>query len=168
MDVQEVIQSQYDASLKMMKQVIAQCPQSLWENTHHKNQYWHIAYHALFYTLLYLHPSEEEFVPWPKQRKNYEFMGDAPLPWPPHEVPQIGEPYTQAELLELTEYIQGRVKEIVGQLDFSGESGFSWLPMNKLELQFYTIRHLQLHVGELCERLWQEAKIEVNWIGMGK
>jgi hypothetical protein len=38
--------------------------------------------------------------------------------------------------------------------------------MGKLELQFYTIRHLQQHTGELCERLGTEAGIEIGWVGM--
>ncbi len=55
---------------------------------------------------------------------------------------------------------------MVPALDLAGASGFDWLPMNKLELQFYNIRHLQLHTGELCERLGTEAKIDVAWVGM--
>ena len=42
------------------------------------------------------------------------------------------------------------VDAMVDSLDLEAESGFYWLPMDKLELQFYNIRHLQMHVGELC------------------
>ena len=44
-------------------------------------------------------------------------------------------------------------------------SGFEWLPFNKPELQFYNIRHIQHHTGELCERLGVMGEIEVPWIG---
>jgi hypothetical protein len=46
-------------------------------------------------------------------------------------------------------------------------SGFYWLPMNKLELQIYNIRHIHAHAGELAERLSQRAGIEIDWVGMG-
>ena len=44
-------------------------------------------------------------------------------------------------------------------------NGFDWLPMNKAELQIYTIRHLQQHAGEtLMERLGSRAGIDVDWV----
>ena len=54
----------------------------------------------------------------------------------------------------------------VDALDLQAESGFDWLPFNKLELQFYNIRHIQQHTGELCERLGTVGDIEVDWVGM--
>jgi hypothetical protein len=35
-----------------------------------------------------------------------------------------------------------------------------------LELQFYTIRHIQQHTGELMERLGSRADLEINWVGI--
>ncbi|MCB9122287.1 MAG: hypothetical protein H6640_21400 [Caldilineaceae bacterium] len=52
------------------------------------------------------------------------------------------------------------------QTDLSAPSGFDWLPMNKLELQIYSMRHLQQHAGELMERLGSRAGIDVPWVGM--
>jgi hypothetical protein len=51
-------------------------------------------------------------------------------------------------------------------MDLEAESGFYWLPFDKLELQFYNIRHVQQHTGELCERLGAQGEIEVDWVGM--
>ena len=56
--------------------------------------------------------------------------------------------------------------ERVPQLDLEAESGFGWLPFGKLELQFYNIRHLQQHTGELMERLGTRAHVDVDWVGM--
>ena len=90
-----------------------------------------------------------------------------PLPWPPYNQPKIGEPYSKAEVLEYLGFCQGQVALILPELNLeSDESGFSWLPFNKLELQFYNIRHLQQHIGELCERLGTKARIDVDWVGM--
>jgi hypothetical protein len=165
MDLKQIIQSQYLASLEMLKAAIQGCPEGLWDSPKHKNRFWHVAYHCLFYTHLYLQPSEEEFEAWDKHRDEYEFMG--PIPWPPHHEPQIGDPYTKTEVLAYLEICQQQVKELIPEVNLaSEESGFHWLPFNKLELQFYNIRHIQQHTGELCERLGTEAGLDVDWVGM--
>jgi len=164
MNMKDVIKSQYRASLGMMEQAIVKCPEALWDDRGKKNRYWHIAYHALFYTHLYVMPTEGAFTPWEKHIDEYQYMGR--LPTPPHDPPQIGDPYSKEEVLAYYEQCRKQVDETVDSLDIEAESGFSWLPMGKLELQFYSIRHLQMHVGELCERLGSEANIDVDWMGM--
>jgi hypothetical protein len=42
MKVKEIIKSQYGASLAMLRQAIVGCPDSLWQNPEHKNQFWHL------------------------------------------------------------------------------------------------------------------------------
>ncbi|MCP4427112.1 MAG: DinB family protein [Chloroflexi bacterium] len=158
------IQSQYLAALAMLEKAIASCPDALWDNPADKNRFWHVAFHAIFYTHLYIQPVEKDFVAWVKHRENYEFMG--PLPWPPHDTPEIGEPYSKADLLEYVTFCHEEIGEKTAVLDFTAaESGFHWIPLNKLELQFYNIRHLQHHTGELCDRLGA-AGIDVEWIGI--
>ncbi len=161
----EVICSQYHAALEMLKQVIVKCPESLWNEPADKTKVWHIAYHALFYTHLYLHHSEQEFVPWTGQRANYQFLG--PTPWPPHSLPETGEPYTRQDLLAYLELCRQTVDEKTRQLELDAESGFAWVRFSKLELQLYNIRHIQQHTGELMERLGTRAKIDIDWIGSG-
>ena len=164
MTIKEIITSQYLASLEMLKQAIEKCPESLWDDQAYKNKFWHIAYHVLFYTHLYLQPSERDFIPWENHRDESEFMG--PLPWPPHREPQIGQPYRKAEVIEYLAVVQRQVAETVASLDMDGASGFDWLPFGKLELQFYNIRHVQQHTGELCERLGESANVDIDWAGM--
>ena len=166
MDPKPVIISQYHAALAMLEQAILKCPDTLWDEPHDKNRFWHIAYHALFYTHLYLQVSEETFTAWSKHRENYQFLGV--LPWPPHDRPQIGEAYNKEEVLEYLEVCRTEVKEKVAVIDSeAGTSGFYWLPFGKLELQFYNIRHLQQHTGELMERLGTRAGVDVDWVGSG-
>ena len=163
MDYLEVIRSQFLASLEMLKQTITKCPPYIWNDPSDKTKFWHIAYHALFYTHLYLQASEQEFHPWDKHRKDYQFMG--PLPFPPHHMPEIGEAYTKEDVLAYLDVCQQQVDEQTRRLKLDAESGFAWLPFSKLELQFYTIRHLQQHTGELMERLGTRANIDVAWVG---
>jgi len=166
LNIQDAIISQYIASLEMMRRAIAACPDWMWADVKLKNKFWHIAYHSVFFTHLYLSPSEEEFSPWEDHRDEYQFMGK--LPWPPQNEPSIDEAYTKNEIQNFIAFCVEQVKAIVPLLDLeSEESGFSWLPFNKLELQFYNIRHLQQHIGELCERLGSQAGTDANWVGMG-
>ena len=165
MDIKTVIASQYLASLEMLKQAVAQCPDALWADPNDTAQFWHIAYHALFYTHLYLQDTDRAFTPWSRHRANYNYMGGQ-LPWPPHTPIEIGEPYDRESILEYLAVCQQEVRHRVPALDLAAQSGFDWLPFSKLELQLYTIRHLQQHTGELMERLGSRAGISVDWVGM--
>ena len=165
MDAKIVIESQYYAALEMLKQAVVKCPDSLWDTREDKNKFWHVAYHALFYTHLYLQVSEQEFKPWSQHRDQYQFMG--PLPWPPHDLPKIGAPYTKEEVLSFLAFCVQAVRDKVAILNLEADtSGFSWLPFGKLELQIYNIRHLQHHAAELMERLGEREKIDIDWVGM--
>ncbi len=164
MDYSEIIISQYQAALEMLKQTIAECPEASWSSPDDKTQFWQIAYHALFYTHLYLQDSVQAFRPWSKHRKDYQNIGQ--LPGPLSSPPQIGEPYAKGDVLEYLAVCQHQVKERVPHLNLEAASGFDWLSFSKLELQFYTIRHIQQHVGELIERLGTRAGAEIDWVVM--
>ncbi len=148
MKTDEIIQSQYLAALEMLKQVIVKCPAALWNAPGDQDPVWRKVYHALFYVHLYLQANEQAFTPWER-----------------HHDPQTGVPFSEAEVLEYLAFVQNQVREQVPRLELEAESGFHWLPFNKLELQFYNLRHLQQHVGELSERLGSREKIELDWVG---
>ncbi len=164
MHIHDVIVSQYLASLEMLGQAIRACPDALWNSPDDKTKFWHVAYHALFYTHLYLQDSEQDFKPWSRHRAEYQYIG--PLPYPPHALPTNGDPYDKDAVLEYMVFCQAQAAERVPQLQLEAGSGFDWLPFGKLELQFYTIRHIQQHAGELMERLGSRAGIELRWVGM--
>jgi hypothetical protein len=97
MDTKKVIQSQYLSALEMLKQAVSKCPDSLWNAPEDRNKFWHVTYHALFYTHLYLQNAEKDFKAWENHRDEYQFMG--PMPWPPHNLPKIGEAYTMENIM---------------------------------------------------------------------
>jgi hypothetical protein len=163
MIISDIIRSQFHATLAMLKQAITRCPDGLWNDPQDRNKFWRVAYHALFYTHLYLSSSDVEFKPWAMHHEDYQFLG--PKPWPPHDLPTIGTPYTREDLLAYVDVCWQFIDTQLPLIDFEGSSGFSWQPYNKLELQIYNIRHLQQHTGELMERLGSCAQIEVDWIG---
>ena len=164
MNYSEVIVSQYLAVLEMLKESIDQCPGSIWNDPNDKVKFWQIAYHALFYTHLYLQESEEAFTPWPKHRQGYHSLGHALQQQ--DSGPERVAPYEKDTVLEYLAFCQQQVVERVPRLNLEAGSGFDWLLFGKLELQFYTIRHIQQHTGELMERLGTRADLELPWVGM--
>jgi hypothetical protein len=154
--------SQYRAALEMLGQGIELCTEDLWFSSEYRNRFWHIAYHSVFYTHLYVQPSERDFQPWAKHVPNSNYLG--PRPWAKDEPFQIPKPYTKPDLREYLELCRSEVERQVPLVRFEDSSGFSWLPFNKLELQFYNIRHLQHHTGQLIERLRSTANVGVNWV----
>jgi hypothetical protein len=86
MDYLQIIRSQYLATLEMLKEAIEKCPDPMWDDSTDKNRFWHVAYHALFYTHLYLQPTEQDFKPWAKHRKA-------------HDLSKPADPYSKEEVL---------------------------------------------------------------------
>jgi hypothetical protein len=141
----EIVKSQYRASLAMLRAAIERCPDSLWEDPEYSNPFWHVAYHVIFYTHFYLHPTEEDFIPWEKHRDEIVSLGDS----------AEGEtPYSKEDLLEYLDFCLEQMEQQVDALDLEAESGFYWLSFDKLELQFYNIRHVQQHTGG-CANGWR-------------
>ena len=149
MDIKKITQSQYLAALEMLKQAIVTCPESVWDDPADKFRFWDIAYHTLFFVHLYLQDVEADFVPWEKhQDEDTERT-----------------PYTKEDILVYVGLVQDQITQRVPALDLEAESGFHWLPFTKLELQFYNIRHIQQHTGELYERLGSRVQAELHWVG---
>jgi hypothetical protein len=149
--------SQYRAALEMLKQTIIHCPEALWNTRDTAPPFWQIAYHAIFYTHLYIQDSQQTFTPWSKHREEYQFSDQ--MPQPVHQAPD------KAIVLEYLAFCEQQVLEKVTGTNLEAASGFDWLPFRKLELHLYTIRHIQQHVGELMERLGSRAGIKIDWIG---
>ena len=148
MDTLQVIQSQYLASLAMLKQAIVKCPRAMWDAPQDKDKFWFKAYHTLYYAHLYLQATRKDFVRW----KN-------------HHKPDSSAPLSKEEVLEYLAFVEQEVAERIPVTDLETGSGFHELPFDKLELQFYNIRHIQQHTGELYERLGARKNIKLGWAG---
>jgi hypothetical protein len=156
-DLRSALISQYHAALEMLRQTVAQCPDSLWLSTTLRNQFWRVAYHALFYTHMYVQPTHTDFVRWPKHRDEVESTPEVERP--------NAAPYHQQDILDYLEFCVAEVQTRVAKMDFTADSGFPWYQCNKLEMQIISIRHLQLHAGELSEQLSDKTGIEIKWVG---
>jgi hypothetical protein len=161
MTLQTILKSQYHASLAMLREAIQACPPGLWASDQYVNPFWRVAYHALFYTHLYLQPSHTAFVPWEHHRPEVNRLGANPDGASPA-------PYALVEIAAYCQICEDMVDAAVDALDLAApESGFPWYRMSKLEHQLVNLRHLQHHVGQLTDRLRQAANRGVRWVGGG-
>jgi hypothetical protein len=161
LNLPDVILRQYRAPLAMLRKAIEACPEELWLQGE-PNRFWQIAYHSLFYMHFYLSKTEADFVPWGKHRPNSNLLSVTPLR--PDDVFGAAAPYSKAELLEYAALCSREIYRSAPLLDLEGDSGFHWLPFDKLELQFYNIRHLSHHTGQLLDRLRTHAGIGIGWV----
>ena len=138
----------------MLREAIERCPDSEWLSRDHKNAFWQVAYHVLFFTHLYLQPNETAFVLWSQHHGDDDGTG--------------GEPYSKAQVLEYWGFVDRAVDGAVDLLDLERrESGFSWHRMSKLEHQLLNIRHVQHHAAQLADRLRSAADIGIKWVSSG-
>jgi len=166
--LRQILKSQYHAALAMLGDAIRQCPEDVWSSTDHKNAFWQIAYHALFFTQVYLGQDEAAFHPWKhhqSQVQNPDAIGGG-QPKPGSTLPVLPEPYTKAQVLEYWKFCDDMVDEAVDKLDLERpDSGFYWYRMSKLEHQLVNLRHIQHHEAQLADRLRSAAGIGIGWVG---
>jgi len=161
------LKSQYHAGMAMMVQAIERCPDDVWTSDEHKNAFWQVAYHALYFTHLYLQPKLEAFRPWAGHQGGVQHEdGIAGAADPNSPLPLIPEPYSRDQVLEYARLVDDMVDGAVDALDLeSPESGFHWYKIPKLEHQLVNLRHLQHHTAQLADRLRASRDVGVRWVG---
>jgi hypothetical protein len=161
------LKSQYHAALGMLRGVIEQCPDDLWFSNAHRNAYWQVAYHALYFSHLYLLPDEAAFRPWEGHQSDVQHPDGIAGPADPgSSLPLLPRPYTKSEVLAYWSICEAMVDPALDTLDLnSPNSGFSWYQMPKLEHQILNIRHIQHHTAQLADRLRFGADAATRWIG---
>jgi hypothetical protein len=164
------LRSQYHAALAMLRETIERCPDDLWLDNGPRNAFWQVAYHTLYFTHLYLQPRLEAFRPWQGHQVGVQHEDGIAGPADPEStLPLIPRPYTKAEALAYWSVLEGMVDGAVEGLDLaSGESGFSWYPVSKLEHQLVNLRHVQHHIAQLADRLRAAEDVGIRWVGVGR
>ncbi len=157
------LRSQYRAALVMFDECVTRCPDEMWDRAKDGNRTWHLAYHTLFYTALYL-SSEAKPVLWKGCRRGYQSFQAGP--WAPDFDPKSATAYSKEDILSFSAWLRRRLKHCFHDADVAMDSGFSWLPMSRFEVYLYTFRHLSHHIGQLSERVKQGTKQGVAWKGM--
>ena len=162
--VRSAVEGQYGAALAMFRDCLNAADAETWAARVGRAAFWHVAYHTLFITDLYLSPEEKAFRPQPFHREDYEMMG--PAPWAPEKVPVVDRPYDLPTLAGYADTCRAKARRTVdAETDavLAGPSGFDWLPFTRLELHLYNIRHLQHHTGQLTAALRRQRGEGVTW-----
>ena len=173
-EIKAALTEQYRAGLAMLAQCVQNCPEDLWTSSNPckdgersiDRSFWRIAFHAVYFTNLYLGQDEDSFQPWPGRRPGWhDGMWSKPWDLEPFELPADAEPQTKEEMLDYIAYVSGIIEPTVGELDLASSlSGFHWYKnITKLSHQLLNVRHLQGHVGQLSELLMLRG-IDIDWV----
>ena len=162
--VQQVLTTQYEAGLSMLRQCIAACPPGHWEDKIAQGTFRWVAYHTLFYTDLYLTTSNEAF----ELRDFHQRGGD-------ERGPQAMPGLSQEETLAYIPLCRDKMLAAVAaetEQSLLGPSGFFWYDITRGEMHLVNIRHIQHHTGQLSAFLrriddrFNDGKT-IRWIGSG-
>ena len=163
---QAALAGQYAAALSMFHDCVSRCPPDKWEGLVGNFPFWHVAYHTLFYTDLYLSADYDAFVPPDYCRENYQYFGHSPSP--PHEPVVADEPYTLETILTYIQHCREKASRSIQQetvASLAGPSGFWWYKIPRSEFHLNNIRHIQHHAAQMSLYLRREAGIEIDWVG---
>ncbi|MBI1801372.1 MAG: DinB family protein [Chloroflexi bacterium] len=156
-----IIWSQFGAAIDMLDNALLACPDALWSDRSQQNEYWYVAYHALFWLDLYLSGSEEGFAP--------------PAPFTLVEMDPAGllpeRPYTKDELRVYLEHGRQRCRAAIdGLTDETAHRrcAFSWGEVSFAELLLYNLRHVQEHASQLLLILGQNTGSAPGWVTKAK
>lgn len=164
---QSVISSQFAATIQMIQLAIKACPDNLWNDRTNGSPFWHLAYHALFYTDFYLSENDQCFKPTEYHKDKSHF-----LPGDYGELVGIvttpDKAFTQEQLLDYTNHCLIKCKETFEKLTNKRaleRCGFWWYDLNVGEFLLNNLRHAQHHAGQLSLLLRRYADIGIDWKG---
>ena len=164
---QKVIGRQFAATIQMIRLAIKACPENLWDDRTDGSPFWHIAYHALFYTDFYLSENDKAFKPMEYHREKANFL--------PGDYKEFGgivttpeKAYSQDQLLDYSNHCLSKCQETFEKLTNKQaleRCGFWWYELNIGEFLLNNLRHAQHHTGQLTLLLRRRADIGVDWLG---
>ena len=166
MPIQSVLAAQYGAALGMLRAAITRADHATWRAFVGQFPFWHVAYHTLFHTDLYLSRDTASFQPQPFHREGYNVLG--PTAWAPPAKVAVDDPYPQDLMAAYADTCVAKAKrETEAETDatLAGPTGFEWLTFTRLEAHLYNLRHVQHHTGQLAAALRRQGLAGVEWIG---
>ena len=152
------IWQQFGAAIDTLDDALTLCPDHLWESVlwddsedARYGQFWFVAYHALFWTDLFFTGSQQGFAP--------------PAPFIRGALPE--KPYTksdvQAYLKDCRRKSQALIEGLTDEQAYR-VCTFEWMTPTFLELQLYSMRHIQEHAAQLNLLLGQKGVTGQDWI----
>lgn len=161
-DWRESAWKQYGAAIDTLADTIRLCPEplwtvALWNDTEDERygQFWFLAYHALKWLDLYLTGTREGFAP--------------PPPFLAAALPE--QPYTKEQILAYLAACRAKCQSTL--LEMTDERAqqrcvFAWMEPTFLELQLYSMRHVQEHAAQLSLVLGQHGVTGMDWVASAR
>lgn len=153
---------QFGAAIDMFEEAISYCPDPLWTTTlwhdpddERYGQFWYIAAHTLVWLDLFLGGSYEDFVP--------------PAPFLRGALPE--KPYTKDEICTYLKACRQKCQSVIEGLTDEQANRickFAWMEPSFLELQLYSMRHVQEHGAQLNLTLGQNGVTGPDWIAIAR
>ena len=164
------IGKQLGASLVMLEECLEKCPEQSWDERVAKYPFWQVAYHTLCFVDCYLATSETAFKKLLEDRIEARLRGEDGPDFHPTGFAELENEYpsrrfSEAELLAYLKYCRTLLQQVLfdgNDSPLDGPSGFSWLPINRLEVHAYNARHVQHHAGQLSAVL-RRAGVDTAW-----
>lgn len=153
-----MIWQQFGAAIDMLDDAINLCPEHLWTAVLWKDaddarygQFWFVAYHTLFWLDLYLIGSSDDFTP--------------PSPFILGTLPE--KPYTKDQVRVYLDQCRRKCQSTIETLtDQTAQRRciFNWIEASFLEMQLYSMRHVQEHAAQLSLLLGQHDVPGMDWV----
>jgi hypothetical protein len=146
----------------MLEDAIRLCPDELWTAVLWKDtddvrygQFWFVAFHTLRWLDLFLTGSEEGFAP--------------PPPFILGALPE--QPYTKEQILAYLGQCRNRCQSTIEALTEEKAHQrcvFEWMEPSFLELQLYSMRHVQEHAAQLSLVLGRHDVTGFDWVASAR
>jgi hypothetical protein len=153
---------QFGAAIDMLADAIILCPDELWTavlwndpDDEAYGQFWFVAYHTLYWLDLYLTGTKEGFKP--------------PAPFIRGSLP--AEPYTKEQVKIYLDRCRRTCQATIAALTdekASRRCKFEWMELSFLELQLYSMRHVQEHASQMNLLLGQHAVQGLDWVSVAR
>jgi hypothetical protein len=148
---------QFGAAIDMLEHAIRACPDDLWGDRERQPEYWHVAFHTLFYLDFYLSDSGQGFAP--------------PAPFTLTELDPAGvlpeRVYAKSELLEYLEHGRRKARARINTLtaeSMNRRCDFEFIDFSVWEALLYNMRHVQHHFAQLNLLLRQANHPVPRWV----
>jgi hypothetical protein len=154
----EALWNQFGASIDMLENAIAACPEDLWSDRAQKTEPWHLVYHTLFWLDFYASESPEGFAPPPP----FTLIEMDPAGLFPDRV------YTKEEMRAYLGHCRTKCRKTIlsmQEADAASRFRYEWMDFSRAELFLYNMRHVQHGAAQLNLILRRETDSAPRWVG---
>ncbi len=156
--LESILLLQYEKALQILEECLCNFDDELWLDEEYQNPAWHIAYHVLYYTNIYLASSEEAVMHWQLEQGGLQYLSSSEHPEYSAAAKQA-DIYTREQLISFLGIIKRNLTGYLQKLHLNDPAWPPWYDETKGEFHLNNLRHLQHHPGELMERLNNRAQV---------